>query len=177
MTSALEPSAGTTLCNRRVGDRLTFLSSPEDWAADRLRLRLWLPERCSWALPHYHIDVQERMRVTEGVLDLYHDGAWRPLYPEDDWVQLQPGTVHGFRNRARWPVVIEGEMTPARDVTLAILETYRLAEAGRLGPWNLPLGLRAALRVMPLHHAYSPWLPRRLQVGLFERLRRRHADA
>jgi mannose-6-phosphate isomerase-like protein (cupin superfamily) len=168
--------AGTSLTHPRSGDRFVFLSEPEDWVSQRLRLRMLLSPGNRWAPPHYHTEYDETLRVEAGRLEVRIRNVRWTVTPEDGAVLIPRGVVHAFWNPSASTTTLYAELSPCFDLERGILAAYGMARDGRSSRWDLPYNPLELGLLLHLLKSHSPWLPLSIQ-GAFAKSCCRLAEA
>jgi len=102
----------------------TFLVTQEDSGGKFVELEIVLEPGAGGAPLHVHPHQEERFEVKEGVLDVFHGGAWHKLQPGDVAV-VPPGTPDQFKNTSARPAKLLCRISPAldfQDMNVAVMQ-------------------------------------------------------
>lgn len=80
---------------------------------------------------HYHPEQAETYEIVDGVLEVFRDGAWRPLQVGDTLL-VPPGAAHGFRNTSLTPTRFLNRHAPAHGFQAHLETLDRLIQAGKI---------------------------------------------
>ena len=164
--------AGTRLTHARNGDDFIFLSEPDDWRAQCLKLRMRLTPGRTWAPRHYHTEYDETLRVESGRLTLLmNDSRWT-ITPKDGTLLIPRGVVHAFWNEHDAVTMLYAEIKPCFELERGVLAAYGMARDGSSSRWDLPYEPLQAGLLLSLLKSHSPWVPLSLQNAYTEWCRR-----
>lgn len=99
---------------------------------------------------HWHQHHDEYLEVTDGIMNIYHHGAWHTTTPDSGVVIAERGTVHGFESYPGVKATLKERVAPSGDYKVAFFKD--LGQEGPPGVWR-------ALRVAYDNDLY-PWLSR-----------------
>jgi len=109
----------------------TFLVTQEETGGNSVELEIVLKPGASGAPRHVHPHQEERFEVKEGVLDVFHNGAWHKLEAGAVAV-VPPGMPDEFRNTSAKPVKLLCRLSPVLDFQDMNVTVMRLINEGKI---------------------------------------------
>jgi len=109
----------------------TFLVTQEETGGKSVELEIVLKPGARGAPRHVHPHQEERFEVQEGVLDVFHNGAWHKL--EAGAVAVVPaGMPDEFRNTSNKPAKLLCRVSPVLDFQDMNVTVMRLINDGKI---------------------------------------------
>ena len=94
-------------------------------------------------LPKHKHPVQEEIWwVESGEVEIFIDGEWRPADAATGRVVVEPGVVHGLRNRGTEPARLGTDVIPAMDLEEFLTEAAWAAREGLIKRGGIPRSLK-----------------------------------
>lgn len=85
----------------------------------------------SASIIHYHPNQSETYEITDGVLEVFHEGRWQALETGEKLV-ISPGEVHAFRNTSSSPARFHNRHEPALGFQDHLVTLDRLVQRGKI---------------------------------------------
>jgi len=109
----------------------TFLKTQEDTNGKFVELEIVLKPGARGAPRHVHPQQEERFEVKDGVVDVFHGGAWHKLGVGEVAV-VPPGMPDEFRNTSAKPATLVCRISPALDFQDMNVTVMKLVNEGRI---------------------------------------------
>jgi quercetin dioxygenase-like cupin family protein len=109
----------------------TFLVTQEETDGRFVELEIVMAPGAAGAPLHIHPRQEERFDVTEGVVDVFHAGAWHKLHPGDVAV-VPPGTPDQFKNTSDRPAKLICRISPVLDFQDMNVAVMKLITDGKI---------------------------------------------
>jgi quercetin dioxygenase-like cupin family protein len=109
----------------------TFLVTQEETGGRYVELEIVLRPGAGGAPLHVHPGQEERFEVKEGVVDVFHGGAWHTLKAGDVAV-VPPGMPDQFKNTSPRPARLLCRLSPALDFQDMNVAVMRLINEGKI---------------------------------------------
>jgi mannose-6-phosphate isomerase-like protein (cupin superfamily) len=152
---------GDILENPASGEALTVHSSTGETNGEFLSGEMKLAPHAAGPPEHVHPKIEERFRVTSGILHVKVNGVER-VVTENEEVAVPPGTPHQFWNPGDGEVRFEAEARPALRLEAFLETAFGLARDGKTDRNGKPGLLQAAVLMREYSdelHLASPPLP------------------
>jgi len=109
----------------------TFLTSQEETGGSFVELEIVLKPGSRGAPRHVHMHQEERFEVKEGVVDVFHSGAWHKLEAGQVAV-VPPGMPDEFKNTSAKPATLLCRISPVLDFQDMNVTVMKLINDGKI---------------------------------------------
>ncbi len=107
---------------------------------DRLAGEMWLGKGNPGPPIHIHPELTEHLKLLEGKLEIYRDGAWSVIEKGYEW-QVPAGVSHTFRATADSDALVWFSVEPAGGFLGFLEDSHALIESGKLKSYESLSGL------------------------------------
>jgi len=109
----------------------TFLVTQEQTGGKFVEVEIVLQPGAGGAPLHVHPNQEERFEVKDGVVDVFHGGAWHTL-KAGDVVVVPPGMPDQFKNASARSATLLCRLSPALDFQDMNVAVMRLVNEGKI---------------------------------------------
>ena len=109
----------------------TFLVTREETNRRYVELEIVVKPGASGAPLHIHPHQEERFEVKEGVVDVFHSGAWHKL-KAGEMAVVPPGMPDQFKNTTDKPAKLLCRVSPVLDFQDMNIATMKLINDGKM---------------------------------------------
>jgi quercetin dioxygenase-like cupin family protein len=145
-------NAGDTLDLSPMGFSLTIRKTTAETGGESLDMEMLLAPKSGGTPIHVHPKAVETYEVLSGTVDVYIDGAWKPV-KTGERIGVPRGVPHSFRNSSREPARVFNTHRPALRYGDYFEGLWRISESGMVKPgvknWQTILALSALMAAFP----------------------------
>ncbi|MEI6642680.1 MAG: cupin domain-containing protein [Novosphingobium sp.] len=149
--------------NPVTGDRISFIQSPMMGEGDMLIFRCRLAPHAKGSPAHVHEAVYETFLVEHGEMTFTLGAKADRTLTAGEGIDLPPGTVHGFRNRAASEAWFVSTANPGIELEAFLRALYDLAARGQTDGDGNPKDLRDLALILSNVDLTADGLPRAVQ--------------
>jgi quercetin dioxygenase-like cupin family protein len=153
--------------NKVTGDKLKIIPSTERGS---LSVEFTLPPNAKGAPPHYHLNFTETFEVLRGRFEM-NIGKTKQILAPGDFVEIKPGTLHGFNNPFSESVTFVSVALPAAEFEKFIRTMFGLANDGKTNQDGMPTNFLHLFLALDFADLYFPFVPACLQRAVRKALR------